>query len=317
MMGLTALRSHMNMSPLETGANFTPAPSGPHVKRSMLPVLAAAAFLCSGASAAAGQRFEKHFAIKTRPVVVIHNVANGRIEVKSWKNAEVDVLASQTSDKIAFDMEQVGDRIDVTATILDTAAQPQELEASLQLTVPEETELQLKTETGLIYVEQVMGDMTLESIAGDVHLKEVSGYIIVRTTEGSLVCTQCAGKLDFKSISGGAQVLQPALNNVSLFTTSGNILFDGDFVRTGLYTMKSGKGLVEVRFSGNDSFDLKAQTAMGTVDNQAAAYLKPDSHGVKHMASKFTKGLFGTVGQGLAKVELSSYSGTIRILKRD
>ncbi len=192
-----------------------------------------------------------------------------------------------------------------------------ELEANLQLTVPEETELQLKTETGLIYVEQVMGDMTLESIAGDVHLREVSGYIIVRTTGGSLVCTQCAGKLDFKSISGGAQVLQPALNNVSLFTTSGNILFDGDFVRTGLYTMKSGKGLVEVRFSGNDSFDLNAQTTLGTVDNQAAAYLKPDSHGVRHLASKFTKGLFGTVGQGLAKVELSSYSGTIRILKRD
>jgi DUF4097 and DUF4098 domain-containing protein YvlB len=286
------------------------------MKRSMLPVLVGAVFLCSGASAA-GQHFEKHFAVHNRPVVVIHNVANGRIEVKSWKNAEVDVLASQASDKILFDMEQAGDRIDVTANIRDASAQPRELETSLLLTVPEETELQLKTETGLIYVEQVMGDMTLESVAGDVHLKEVSGYIIVRTTEGSLVCTQCAGKLDFKSISGGAQVLQPALTNVSLFTTSGNILFDGDFVRTGLYTMKSGKGLVEVRFSSNDSFDLKAQTAIGTVDNQAAAYLKPDSHGVKHLASKFTKGLFGTVGQGLAKVELSSYSGTIRILKRD
>ena len=237
--------------------------------------------------------------------------------MKSWKNREVDVVASQTSDKIGFDMEQAGDRIDVTATILDAAAQSPDSAASLQLTVPEETELQLKTETGLIYVEQVMGDMTLESVAGDVHLKEVSGYIIVKTTGGSLVCTQCAGKLDFKSISGGAQVLQPALTNVSLFTTSGNILFDGDFVRTGLYTMKSGRGLVEVRFSGNDSFDLKAQTATGTVDNQAAAYLKPDSHGMMRRASKFTKGLFGTVGQGLAKVELSSYSGTIRILKRD
>jgi DUF4097 and DUF4098 domain-containing protein YvlB len=274
------------------------------VKRGMLPLLGAAAFLYSGipaTGAAAGQHLEKHFAVNIRPVVVIHNVANGRIEVKSWKNSEVDIVASQTSDKIGFDMEQVGDRIDVTANILDASAQPRELEASLQLTVPEETELQLKTETGLIYVEQVMGDMTLESVAGEVHLKEVSGYIIVRT----------------KSISGGAQVLQPALTNVSLFTTSGNILFDGDFVRTGLYTMKSGKGLVEVRFSGNDSFDLKAQTTMGTVDNQAAAYLKPDSHGMIHRASKFTKGLFGTVGQGLAKVELSSYSGTIRILKRD
>jgi DUF4097 and DUF4098 domain-containing protein YvlB len=298
-MGLTTLRSNL--------------------KRAALPILGAAAFLCTGlpATAAADQRLERHFTVNARPVVVIHNVANGRIEVKSWKNSEVVVLASQTSDKIGFDIEQAGDRIDVTATILNAAAQPREMEASLQLTVPEETELQLKTETGLIYVEQVMGDMTLESVAGDVHLKEVSGYIIVRTTEGSLVCTQCAGKLDFKSISGGAQILQPALTNVSLFTTSGNILFDGDFVRTGLYTMKSGKGLVEVRFSGNDSFDLKAQTSTGTVDNRAAAFLKPDSHGVKHIAGKFTHGLFGTVGQGLAKVELSSYSGTIRILKRD
>ena len=162
-----------------------------------------------------------------------------------------------------------------------------------------------------------MGDMTLQSVAGEVHLKEVSGYIVVRTTNGSLVCTQCAGKLDFNSVSGSAQLLQPALTNVNVFTTSGNILFDGDFIRTGIYTMRSGKGTVEVHFSGNDSFDLNAQTATGTVDNQAVAYLKPDSHGVRHMASKFTKGLFGTVGTGLAKVELSSYSGTIRILKRD
>src|SRR5215470_5056012 len=287
-------------------------------RRIALP-LTAAAILCAGSAAsAAPTRTEKHFAVTGRPVVAIQNVANGRIEVKSSKNPEVDVVLNQTSNKIRFDMEQVGDRIDVTANLADATAQGMELETSLQLTVPEETELQLKTETGLIYVEQVMGDMTLESVKGDVHLKEVSGYIIVRTTEGSLLCTQCAGKLDFKSVGGGAQVLQPALTNVSLFTTSGNILFDGDFVRTGLYTMKSGKGLVEVRFSGNDSFDLKAQTSTGSVDNQAAAFLKPDvSHGVIHRASKSFRAFFGTVGQGLAKVELSSYSGTIRILKRD
>ena len=159
--------------------------------------------------------------------------------------------------------------------------------------------------------------MKLESVAGDVHLKEVSGYIIVKTTGGSLVCTQCAGKLEFTSISGNAQILQPPLNNVNLMTTTGNILYDGDFIRTGLYSMNSGKGLVEVRFSGTDSFDLNAQTYRGAVDNQAADFLKPDTHGGKHQPSKFTHSLFGTVGMGLAKVELSSYSGTIRILKRD
>ena len=310
MMGVTALRSPMSCAALRSS-----------IKCGQRPVLVAAAFLCLGISAAAagqqGQHLEKHFVVNSRPVVVIHNVANGRIEVKSWKNAEVNIVASQTSNKIGFDMEQAGDRIDVTATILDAGAQPREMEASIQLTVPEETELQLKDRDRTDLRRTGHGRYDLESVAGDVHLKEVSGYIIVRTTEGSLVCTLCAGKLDFKSISGGAQVLQPALTNVSLFTTAGNILFDGDFVRTGLYTMKSGKGLVEVRFSGNDSFDLKAQTATGTVDNRAAAYLKPDSHGVKHLMSKYTHGLFGSVGQGLAKVELSSYSGTIRILKRD
>ena len=288
------------------------------IGRGVLPVVGAGVLLWSAVPVeGAGQRIEKHFAVTGRPVVVIQNVANGRIEVKSSKTNEVSVIATQASNKTSIDVEAVGDRIDVTANVVDSTAQPSEVEANFQLTVPEETELQLKTQTGLIYVEQVMGDMTLESVAGDVHLKEVSGYIIVKTAGGSLICTQCAGKLKFDSISGSAQVLQPGLTNVTLMTTTGNILYDGDFLRTGLYTMKSGKGLVEVRFSGNDSFDLNAQTATGTVDNQAAAYLKPDSHGVKHLASKFTKGLFGTVGQGLAKVELSSYSGTIRILKRD
>jgi len=299
---------------------ITPARPGTWTKCGLLPVLGAGLLLWGAApirAAGTGQTVEKQFKITGRPVVVIHNVANGRIEVKSWKNSEVDVVGTQSSNKIGFEIEQVGDRIDVTASILDANAQPLDLQANLQLTVPEETELQLKTETGLIYVEQVMGDMKLESYAGDVHLKEVSGYIIVKTTSGSLVCTQCAGKLDFSSIGGNAQILQPQLNNVNLMTTTGNVLFDGDFVRTGLYSMKSGKGLVEVHFSSTDSFDLKAQTATGIVDNQASAFLKPDSHGVKHNISKYTHGLFGTIGMGLAKVELSSYSGTIRIMRRD
>jgi DUF4097 and DUF4098 domain-containing protein YvlB len=295
---------------------------GPAIRKilvpALLPIFGAGLLMLPGVSFAAGQKIEKHFSVKGRPVVMIQNVANGRIEVKSWKNSEVVVTASQSSDKIGLDMEQADERIEITANILDPSAQQSDLTENIQLTVPEETELQIKTQTGLIYVEQVIGDMKLESVAGDVHLKEVSGYIIVHTTGGSLVCTQCGGKfLEFNSISGSAQILQPSLSRVDLRTTTGNILFDGDFIRTGIYTMKSGRGLVEVRFSGSDSFDLNAQTSSGTVDNRAEAFLKPDTHGFRRSASKYAKGLFGTVGNGLAKVELSSFSGTVRILKRD
>ena len=265
----------------------------------------------------ATEQQERHFTVKERPVVIINNIVNGRIEVKSWKNFEVVVNTSTVPAKVALDVEQVGDRIDINASSLVSSAGPHEVEANFQLMVPEKTELQLKTQTGLILVEQVNGDMKLQSIAGDVHLKEVSGYIIVKTAGGSLVCTLCSGKLEFNSISGSAQVLQPSLSSVNLMTTTGNILYDGDFLRTGLYTMNSGRGVVEVRFSGNDSFDLNAQTFRGTVENQAADFLKPDTHTKRHhMQPGFAHSLFATVGQGLAKVELSSYSGTIRILKR-
>jgi DUF4097 and DUF4098 domain-containing protein YvlB len=284
---------------------------------SLVPVIGAGLLLMPLFSFAAGQKVEKHFTVKGRPVVMIQNVANGRIEVKSWKNPEIVVSAWQPSNKIGLDMEQADNRIDVTASVLDNSAPDSDLTENIQLTVPEETELQIKSQSGLIYVEQVMGDMTLESVGGDVHLKEVSGYIIVKTTGGTLVCTLCGGKLSFSSVSGSAQILQPSFTNVTLYTSFGNILFDGDFIRTGIYSMKSGRGLVEVRFAGTDSFDLNAQTASGTVDNRAEAFLKPDSHGIRHSASRYAKGLFGSVGNGLAKVELSSFSGTIRILKRD
>jgi DUF4097 and DUF4098 domain-containing protein YvlB len=274
-------------------------------------------FLCAGAWAAGPEQQERHFTVKNKPVVVLQNIVNGRIEVKSSKNSEVVVVSSFAPGKVEVDIEQVGDRIDINASALTTSTQPHDNEANFTLTVPEQTELQLKTQTGLILVEQVNGDMKLESVAGDVHLKEVSGYIIVKTTGGSLICTQCAGKLEYSTISGSAQILQPTLTNVTLVTTTGNITYDGDFVHTGIYTMNSGRGLIEVRFSGTDSFDLNAHSLLGAVDNQAAAFLTPDTHGGHHSKRKYASSFFGTFGQGLAKVELSSYSGTIRILKRD
>ncbi|MDP9148202.1 MAG: hypothetical protein M3N22_11130, partial [Acidobacteriota bacterium] len=165
-----------------------------------------AALFCASvpAFAATTDHQERHFTVKDHPVVVLQNIVNGRIEVKSWKNKEVVVTSTSSHESVALDIEQVGDRIDINASALVSSPQPHEVEANFQLTVPEQTELQLKTQTGLIYVEQVNGDMKLESVAGDVHLKEVSGYIIVKTTGGSLNCVLCGGRIEFTSISGNA-----------------------------------------------------------------------------------------------------------------
>ena len=101
-------------------------------------------------------------------------------------------------------------------------------------------------------------------------------------------------------------------------TTTGNILYDGDFVRTGIYTMNSGRGSDRSSLFRHRFFRPQGSDDPRFLDNQAADSIKPDTHANRHnKGGKFATSFFGTVGMGLAKVELSSYSGTIRILKRN
>ncbi len=261
---------------------------------------------------ASAHRIEKRFTVDGRPVVIVHH-ARGRVEVKSWKKREVVVVGNHSSDNVEVDTEQAGDRIEVTTHVLTQNVQPADLQADYTLTVPEETKLQVRNDAGTVIVERVFGDLSFETVAADVQLQEVAGYLVVKTVGGGLVCTRCAGSIDVNTISGKVQLFQPVSDNVRVQTTSGDIYFDGDFHRGGVYMLKSFNGVIEVRFSDTDSFDLTATAPK--VENQAT--LKPDTHPGRHPAPRFSKSLIGTFNEGHAKVELSSFNGTIRIRKRD
>src|SRR5258708_23391380 len=93
------------------------------IGRGILAVLGAAVLLLPTAFVqAAPQHFERHFAVKGRPVIVLQNVANGRIEVKSSKNPEVIVSATQPSNKIGIETQQAGGRVAVNAAGLQQSA---------------------------------------------------------------------------------------------------------------------------------------------------------------------------------------------------
>lgn len=266
---------------------------------------------------ASAHKIEKHYAVTGRPVITLNSKTAGRVEIKSWKNPEVVIIGNHSSDKIEVDAEQAQNRIEVTTHIIDKNAKPEDLNASYELTVPEESELEIRTDSSVIQVERVFGDLSFDSVAGDIHLKDTAGHVDIHTIGGSITCVQCSGRLSVRSVSGNIQILQPQLSFVRIATTSGNILFDGAFLTHGTYTLKNGSGWIEVRFSGTDSFDLQAQTVTGSVENDAKPLLKPDIHGLSHSTSRFVRGFLGSVNSGLAKVDLSSFSGIIRIRKRD
>jgi len=273
-----------------------------------------AGFVIATAAPARADRVEKHFPVQSKPMVTVRN-ASGRIQVKAWSKNEVQVAWTSVGGKTAVETEQAGNRIEVITQMVNGTASAEDVKTDFEITVPVESELSVRTDSGNVTVESVHGDMTFDTVGANLQLSDVDGYMVIKTIDGSLVCTRCGGKLEANSISGNMQMIQPVLDSVRVQTSSGNILFDGSFLNRGVYIMKNFSGTIEVHFSSTDSFDLNATSLKGKVVNQAS--FKPDAHGSHHPASKYGESLFGSMNDGHAKVELSSFSGTIKILKRD
>jgi len=275
--------------------------------------LALAAVIAAGAMAPAAfaHRIEKRFPVELRPTISIRN-KSGKIVIKSWKKQEVLVVASHTSEKTEVDATQAGNRIEVVTHLLTEDVQPAELTANFEITVPEETTIQIENGSGDVFVEKITGDMSFDTVAAGVDLKEVAGYLVIKTMSGSLTCYMCAGRIEVNTISGNLSFVNAVSSNLRAQSYNGNIFFDGRFERGGTYVLKNYSGLIEVRFSEGDSFDLKANSVQGKVESQAN--LKPPAH------SQFPAGasgmLNGRQNLGLARVDLGSFSGTIKVLKR-
>jgi hypothetical protein len=272
-----------------------------------------ALFVASSAGAQA-RRFERHFTVQGKPVITVQN-ATGRIQVKAWDKQEVLIAGEKASTSVAVDTEQVGNRIEVATRVISSNANPDALRADYDISVPVESELQVRSDSGNVTVDSVHGDMSFDTVAADLALQDVEGYLVVKSIGGSTVCLRCAGRFDATSISGNFQLLQPTMDNVRVQTSSGNILFDGGFMNRGIYVLKNYSGTIEVRFSSSDSFDVRATSLYGNVVNQAPVV--PDRHNMPAPRSSLAKSLFGTMNDGHAKVELSSFNGTIKISKRE
>jgi len=266
------------------------------------------------ASPAQADRIEKHFAVQSKPKITVRN-SNGRIQVKAWTKPEVLVAWISASGRTVVETELAGNRVEVATQFNGDGTSADDSKTDFEITVPVDSELSVRTDSGNVTVDSVHGDMTFDTVGANLQLSDVNGYMVVKTIDGSLVCNRCSGKLEANSISGNVQMIQPTLDSVRVQTSSGNIFFDGSFLSRGIYIMKNFSGTIEVHFSSSDSFDVNASSLKGDVINQAS--FKPDSHGSPHTASKWGHSLFGTMNDGHAKVELSSFSGTIKILKRD
>jgi DUF4097 and DUF4098 domain-containing protein YvlB len=267
------------------------------------------------AEPASPHRLDKRFTVDGRAMVTLRN-AQGTIVVKSWQRSEVEILANHASEGVEVDATQNGNRIELVTHVLRSDVSPAELQANYEIYVPEETELEIKNDSGLVSVTRVYADVSVDTVLAKVELTDVSGDLTVHTVDGSFTCMRCVGRIEFISTSGGARFLQPTSRSLHAQTFSGTLFYDGQFAANGSYKLTTTSGAIEVLLSEKDSVKLSAHSRQGRVENQVN--LKPESHTFRLLGGhNETSSLVGTTGTGLARVELTSFSGKILIRKRD
>src|ERR1700734_919491 len=201
-------------------------------------VLAVPGLLLCSAVSAGPIRHEQHFKVAAHPIITIHN-PEGLITVKAWTKAEVMVISMPASTEVEVDAEQMGNRVDVSTRAVSDSVAPGDMRADFQINVPEDAELQIHNDAGSVNVANVLGDMNVETVAAGVDLEDTSGYLTVKTVGGSFQCVRCAGRIEVSSITGNFRLTDLRSYHVRAQTSTGNILFDGEFLPNGIYHLKN------------------------------------------------------------------------------
>ena len=204
---------------------------------------------------------------------------------------------------------------------------------AFNVTAPAGARVTVKSVSGGIKVTGIKGDLMLESVSGSLmiadagrvaHAKSVSGNVEIADTtiEGPLDAGSVSGsvivrrvkarRLDLGSVSGSVKLEDLECERVSVQSVSGDVHFQGPLARSGRYELKSHSGEVRVAIAGGAGFELEANSFSGNVRSDFPITIQGDvgRRGPRQRA------LHGVYGDGSAVLDLTTFSGSIVIMKR-
>ncbi|HZT70850.1 MAG TPA: hypothetical protein VFC10_14035 [Terriglobia bacterium] len=255
---------------------------------------------------------EKDIATSPTPRVSISNVA-GKVLVKGWDRLRIHVTYTIVSPNTAVDTEQVpsqgaADKVRfLTYTIDHTESVPNPT-VDYVLQVPTGASLEIQNPQGSVQASSVKGDISVESLGGDVSVVDSAGHLSIRSVAGNIEVIRPAGRVEASSINGNLHFVNPTSSRLRGNTTSGTILYEGDFVPGGSYVLSDYSGNITILCPPSASFELDAKTVRGKLENQFPMV----SRGPKPFLPPGNS-IFGTQGGGKATLEVTSFSGTIHI----
>lgn len=267
--------------------------------------------------AAGAGRLEKTFDSTREPRISLNNL-KGQILVRGWEKAQVHVVYTVASPRVEVDSEILPDtgpaeKIRFDTHLLDPALPADEQMADYTLDVPVGATLEIRNPQGKIRVEGMQADATVQSVGGDISVRDYSGHLSVHSVAGDIEVIRPSGNVDAYSITGNLHFVSPNTTRLHGSTTSGRILYEGDFADRGDYILSAYSGDVDVVCPPTASYELSAKTLKGKVVNTMPMTRRRESAWPRGASNS----LLGTRNAGKATVELTSFSGSIHIKPQD
>ena len=240
----------------------------------------------------------------------------GPVTVRYASGRQIVVKAKTSSDKVEVDSEQKGNRVEIRTHILQPGSEA-ERRVEYEVFLPAKVGITVHANTGPIRVKDLRGSEVIlegESSPVEVHDVEAAGqHLHVRTMSGNIELGNIANAhMEIRSFSGDVSLENVSGPKVQVTTTQGDIRSDGGFGSNGEYSLISHSGNIDVALPAGASVDMMAESVEGSADNAFPLQQKAHSFFSPHKGRSFS----GTSHSGSSSVQLSSFSGKIRVKKQ-
>ena len=268
-------------------------------------------FLLVGVSLCAENvRKDLHFRVGKRPTISINN-PYGPVVVRAGASHEVTVTAILHSDKVELDQSKSHNRVEIISHVLP-GANPASGTVEYEIVVPPDANVTLHSDNGRMHVEKLNGDVTLAGNDGPIEVVDCAGgHVHVRTLNGGVSLRNVHAHIEVMSVGGDVVMRAVTGETVAVNSNSGKIEYDGDFRGEGEYAFTSHTGNIEAVAPAYASIEVLARSTNGLVQSDFS--LEP-----KHapFLVRGANSLSGTIGKAASSVNLFSFSGKIRLKKR-
>ncbi len=289
-------------------------------------------------------RFEQTEKLAADGKVLLTNIS-GNVEVQTWDRSEVKIdarkistassleKAEQNAAEVSIDVERRNGLLKIETKYPEGKTYKKNINVSVEytLTIPARANVTVVTVSGSITAKDLGGLAKLNAVSGNVHvtnatkggvfgavsgnveLRDIRGDVEVKNVSGSIELDNVEGDVDVETVSGDVDVTDLSdAESVDINVHSGSITFDGVLNPEGRYSLETFSGPITVRLPKNSAFDFTCKTFAGTITSDFKATVELQGQ-LKETAKKIR----GQVNGGGADLTVETFSGTIRLQKRD